>query len=67
MTKDHQITGYVCAFCTNDIPMSSPDLRRLNIETMDGFPSQELFAHRACLARAISPEIPLGEVLDEDP
>ena len=58
--------GFTCALCGQSIPASSPGLRRMVIATMDGFPSQEFFAHRACLAKTISPKIPLGEILEDD-
>ncbi|MBB6397340.1 hypothetical protein BKA00_004254 [Actinomadura coerulea] len=38
----------------------------MEIATIEGFPSQELFAHRACLVKMISPKVPLGEVLEDD-
>ncbi|QKG20505.1 hypothetical protein [Actinomadura verrucosospora] len=67
MKDERRTTRYVCAFCTGAIPETSPDLRRVTIATLDGFPVQDLFAHRACVVRAVSPEIPLGEALDEEP
>jgi hypothetical protein len=45
---------------------SSPELRRVTVAVMEGFSSQELFAHRACVVKVISPVIPLGEVLDDE-
>lgn len=68
MNMDYETDGYVCAFCGDDIPAITLDLRRVTVTMMNGSPPlQELFAHRACLAQAISPKIPLGEVLDESP
>ncbi|MER6808697.1 hypothetical protein ABT299_05410 [Spirillospora sp. NPDC000708] len=65
MTENSYTEGFTCAFCGGSIPASSPELRRVTIAVMQGFPSQELFAHRACVVKVISPKIPLGEVLDD--
>ncbi|GGQ02029.1 hypothetical protein GCM10010187_17070 [Actinomadura coerulea] len=66
MTERTYTQGFTCALCGQSIPASSPELRRVEIATIEGFPSQELFAHRACLVKMISPKVPLGEVLEDD-
>lgn len=66
MTEQAYTQGFTCALCGQSIPASSPELRRVVIAMMEGFPSQELFAHRACLVKMISPKVPLGEVLEDD-
>ncbi|MFI0348911.1 hypothetical protein [Actinomadura sp. 9N407] len=64
MDPDDARAAFTCSFCAGTIPEASPELRRLTVSRLDGFPSQELFVHRTCLIRTMSSDIPRGEVFE---
>lgn len=56
---------YTCAFCGGGVLEGDPRLMFLGVSRRGARAEQQFYAHRDCLAGAILPEVPLGEVFDQ--
>jgi hypothetical protein len=66
-SEPEKATGYTCAICWNTIDAALSDGVILTASHPRRIDTQDLFVHRACVARALDSRTVRGELIDDAP